>query len=312
MISETPAVGGAPPSSSRAGRIHDSRADGERSTVDSSGSRCEFDDLLIDYSKHRITPRTIDLLVALAEAAGIEAYRDRMFRGEVINTSERRAVLHTALRNRSGDPVFVDGVDVMGEVRRVLGQMRQFSDAVRSGAWVGHTGQRIRTIVNIGIGGSDLGPVMVTEALKWAKHPDLEFHFVSNVDGTDIAQALAASDAATTLFIVASKTFTTQETMTNAATARSWLLDQLGDEAGSGQTFRGPLHQRGGRRRVRDRPRQHVRVLGLGGRTLFALVCDRAFHRPVGRYGRLRGAPGGSTRHGSALSRRRRRPPTLP
>lgn len=196
-----------------------------------------FGDLLIDYSKHRITPTTMDLLMALADAAGIEAYRDRMFAGDPINTTERRAVLHTALRNRSDRPVMVEGVDVMSDVRRVLGHMREFSDSVRSGAWVGHTGERIRTVVNIGIGGSDLGPVMVTEALKWAKHPDLEFHFVSNVDGTDIAQALAASDPATTLFIVASKTFTTQETMTNAATARTWLLDRLGDEAAVARHF---------------------------------------------------------------------------
>lgn len=194
-------------------------------------------DLLVDYSKHRITTTTMELLIDLARAAGVEQARSDMFAGKKINVTEDRAVLHIALRNRSGHPVMVDGADVMIDVRRVLAQMRLFTEAVRSGAWVGHRGDRIRSIVNIGIGGSDLGPKMVVEALKWTKHPDLEFHFVSNVDGSDISQALASVDPASTLFVVASKTFTTQETMTNAATARRWLVQHLGDDEAVAKHF---------------------------------------------------------------------------
>jgi len=182
-------------------------------------------DLLFDYSKNRITAETVKLLLALAEAVDVPRWRDAMFRGERINTTENRPVLHTALRNRSDKPVLVDGVDVMPEVRRVLGQMRDFCHAVRSGDWTGHTGKPITDIVNIGIGGSDLGPAMATRALTPYIHERLSMHFVSNVDGTDIAEVLKRANPETTLFIIASKTFTTQETLTNAHTARQWFLD---------------------------------------------------------------------------------------
>ncbi len=187
--------------------------------------------LLFDYSKHRITDETLPLLMQLAREAKIETWRDRMFSGEKINITENRAVLHTALRNRSNKPVLVDGVDVMPEVNRVLSQMRTFSDKVRSGEWKGFTGKRITNIVNIGIGGSDLGPVMVCDALKPYASPDLNVYFVSNIDGAHLSRALNVCDPATTLFIVASKTFTTQETMTNATSARSWFLNAAKDNA---------------------------------------------------------------------------------
>lgn len=191
----------------------------------------KFGNLLFDYSKNRISEETIRLLVALAEHAGLPAYIERMFSGDKINTTEQRAVLHTALRNRSAQPVFVDGQDVMPDVRRVLGLMRRFADSVRSGQHVGHTGRAITDIVNIGIGGSDLGPLMVCEALKPYSREDLRTHFVSNVDATHITETLKQLDAETTLFIVSSKTFVTQETLTNARSARAWLVGKLGDEA---------------------------------------------------------------------------------
>ncbi len=197
----------------------------------------EVGELLIDYSKNRVTDETLRLLVALAEERDLRGWTERMFTGEKINVTEHRAVLHTALRNRSGDPVLVDGRDVMPEVRRVLDQMRRFSDAVRNGDWRGHTGERITDVVNIGIGGSDLGPVMVTEALKPYASDTLRVHFVSNVDGTDIAETLRRLDPAGTLFIIASKTFTTQETMTNAQTAKRWLLERLGEERAVARHF---------------------------------------------------------------------------
>ena len=187
-----------------------------------------LDDLLFDYSKNRITTETIGLLVELAKQADVEAWRDRMFAGELINLTEGRAVLHTALRNRSNRPVEVDGCDVMPGINAVLARMRDFSDRVRSGAWKGFTGRSVSDIVNIGIGGSDLGPVMATEALKPYWKAGLRVHFVSNVDGTDISETLKHLDPETTLFLVASKTFTTQETMANAETARSWLVQKLG------------------------------------------------------------------------------------
>jgi glucose-6-phosphate isomerase len=192
-------------------------------------------DLLLDFSKNRVTDETLALLRALAREAGVEAMRDRMFAGEPINLTEGRAVLHVALRNRANRPILVDGPDggrrdVMPDVNAALAHMKTFSDAVRSGAWTGYTGKPIRAIVNIGIGGSDLGPVMVTEALRHYAHADLALHFVSNVDGTHIAEALKRVDPETTLFLVASKTFTTQETMTNAHTARRWFLQHAKDE----------------------------------------------------------------------------------
>jgi glucose-6-phosphate isomerase len=190
-----------------------------------------FHDLLLDYSKHRITSETLRLLFALARQAGVESLRDRMFAGEKINLTENRSVLHVALRNRSNRPILVDGKDVVPEVNAVLSRLRAFTDAVRSGAWRGATGERITDIVNIGIGGSDLGPVMATEALRPYWQPGLQAHFVSNVDGTHIAEAVQHLRAESTLFVIASKTFTTQETLMNARSARAWLVERLGEAA---------------------------------------------------------------------------------
>ena len=191
----------------------------------------QLDDMLFDFSKHRINDETLPLLLQLAREAQLENWRDRMFAGEKINITENRAVLHTALRNRSNRPVLVDGVDVMPEVNAVLAQMRDFSEKVRAGAWLGYTGKRITDVVNIGIGGSDLGPVMVCDALKPYASADLAVHFVSNIDGAHLMRALEKCQPETTLFIVASKTFTTQETMTNAISARTWFLNKAQDNA---------------------------------------------------------------------------------
>jgi glucose-6-phosphate isomerase len=196
-----------------------------------------YEDILLDYSKNRITAETFSLLLDLAKAADVQGYARKMFSGEKINTSEGRAVLHVALRNRSNRPIVVDGADVMPEVNRVLGHMKQFSDAIRDGSWTGYTGKRITDVVNIGIGGSDLGPVMVTEALKPYSKRDLHVHFVSNVDGTHIAETVRELDPQTTLFIVASKTFTTQETITNARSARDWFLKTARDEKAIAKHF---------------------------------------------------------------------------
>jgi glucose-6-phosphate isomerase len=187
--------------------------------------------MLIDFAKHRITDETLRLLQDLARSAGVTALRDKMFAGDKINFTENRAVLHVALRNRSHRAIMVDGKDVMPEVNRVLEHMRVFSEEVRTGLWRGYTGETITDIVNIGIGGSDLGPVMVTEALKPYAKRDLRLHFVSNIDGTHLAEALRVCDPRRTLFIVASKTFTTQETITNAKTARAWFLASAKDQA---------------------------------------------------------------------------------
>ncbi len=191
----------------------------------------KFTDILLDYSKHRIDEKTLPMLLQLAREANVEGWRDRMFAGDKINITEDRAVLHTALRNRSNTPVMVDGKDVMPDVNAVLAQMRKFSDSVRNGSWLGYSGKKITDIVNIGIGGSDLGPVMVCDALKPYSSPDLRVHFVSNIDGAHLMRALNICNAETTLFIVASKTFTTQETMTNAHSARTWFLESAKDEA---------------------------------------------------------------------------------
>ena len=199
-------------------------------TVESCG-------LFLDYSKNRITRRTMDLLLALAVARDLQGEIERMFRGEKINRTENREVLHTALRNLSGDPVYADGKDVMPDVRAVLEKMKKFSDDVRNGVWKGHTGKPVRNIVNIGIGGSDLGPVMVYEALKYYSRRDLNFYFVSNVDDTHISETLRPLEQEETLFIIASKTFTTQETMTNAETARRWLLEKAGDPGAVARHF---------------------------------------------------------------------------
>ncbi|MBC8067654.1 MAG: glucose-6-phosphate isomerase [Deltaproteobacteria bacterium] len=184
--------------------------------------------LFVDWSKHRTTDETWRLLHALAQQADVAGWRDRMFAGDKLNGTEDRAVMHVALRNRSKRPMRIDGADVMPEVHRVLAKMRAFTDRLRSGNWKGHTNKSISDVVNIGIGGSDLGPVMVTEALRPYWQADLRAHFVSNVDGTHLAEVLERVDPERTLFIVASKTFTTQETLTNAKTAREWLLKKLG------------------------------------------------------------------------------------
>ncbi|PZR95719.1 MAG: glucose-6-phosphate isomerase [Stutzerimonas stutzeri] len=189
-----------------------------------------LEDLLLDYSKTAVTPETIALLLALAKAADVEAKRDAMFAGEPINTTEGRAVLHTALRNLSGRPVMVDGADVMPEVNAVLERMSTFANGIRSGTIAAADGERFTDVVNIGIGGSDLGPVMATLALA-PYHDGPRLHYVSNVDGAHIADTLAKLDPARTLVIVASKTFTTIETMTNAATARRWIAGALGEDA---------------------------------------------------------------------------------
>ncbi len=194
---------------------------GERMTLEAAG-------VYLDYSKNRVTDETLGLLVSLADQSGLRARIDAMFRGDRINVTEQRPVLHVALRAPRDASILVDGEDVVPQVHAVLDRMASFSSRVRDGEWLGHTGKRIRNVVNIGIGGSDLGPVMAYEALKHYGQRDLGFRFVSNVDGTDFAEAVRDLDASETLFIVASKTFTTLETMTNARTARAWLLKALG------------------------------------------------------------------------------------
>ena len=189
-------------------------------------------DILLDYSKNRCTSETMQLLMALASDAGVCEKRDAMFAGEVINTTENRAVLHIALRNRANRPIQVGGKDVMPDVNAVLGNMRAFVDKVRSGERKGHTGKAFTDVVNIGIGGSDLGPVMVTEALK-SYTSNIKCHFVSNVDATHVQETLKKLDPETTLFLICSKTFTTQETLLNAGTAKKWVLDYYNNDASS-------------------------------------------------------------------------------
>jgi len=196
-----------------------------------------LDDLLFDFSKHLVTEETLALLVELAAQAEVPQFIERMFRGERINLTERRPVLHVALRNRSNRPIEVDGEDVMPLVNQVLDKMRRFTEDVRSGAWKGYTGEAITDIVNIGIGGSDLGPVMVSEALQPYWKDGLRVHFVSNIDGTHLTETLKGLRPASTLFTVASKTFTTQETITNATSARDWLLATLGNHAAVARHF---------------------------------------------------------------------------
>ena len=202
-----------------------------RFTIEAAG-------LFLDYSKNRITHETLKLLLQLAQESGLRERMDAMFRGDKINVTEKRAVLHVALRAPKGEAIFVDGVDVVPAVHAVLDKMAAFSDRVRSGDWKGHTGKRIRNVVNIGIGGSDLGPVMAYEALKYYSDRSMVFRFVSNVDGTDFAEAVIDLDPAETLFIISSKTFTTLETMTNAHSARDWALAGLkGDETAVAKHF---------------------------------------------------------------------------
>jgi len=190
-----------------------------------------FKDLLVDYSKNRITEETLRLLIGLAAETGVKEAIESMFSGEKINTTENRAVLHTALRSRTETPLLVDGENVRPEINAVLQKIKMFSEQIFSGDWKGYTGKKITDIVNIGIGGSDLGPVMVTEALRPYAQTGLSAHFISNIDGTHISETLKGLNPETTLFMVASKTFTTQETMTNAFSARDWLLDHAQNQA---------------------------------------------------------------------------------
>ena len=203
---------------------------GERLTAEAVG-------IYLDYSKNRITDETLRLLVQLAEQSGLRQHIEAMFTGEKINVTEDRAVLHVALRAPKGDRIKVDGVNVVPAVHEVLGRMGEFAERVRAGRWLGHTGKAIRNVVNIGIGGSDLGPVMAYEALRYYSARELTFRFVSNVDGTDFAEATRDLDPAETLFIVSSKTFTTLETMTNAGTARDWVLAALKDKSAIARHF---------------------------------------------------------------------------
>ncbi len=203
---------------------------GERLSAEAAG-------IYLDYSKNRVTDETMQLLLGLAVECGLRERIDAMFRGERINTTEKRAVLHTALRAPVTERIVVDGVDVVPEVHAVLQRMAEFSRKVRSGEWQGHTGRRMRNIVSIGIGGSDLGPVMAYEALRHYSQRDMSFHFVSNVDGTDFVEATRDLDPEETLFIVCSKTFTTLETLTNARSARAWCLDKLSDERAVARHF---------------------------------------------------------------------------
>ncbi|UYG06887.1 glucose-6-phosphate isomerase [Halomonas sp. M4R1S46] len=193
--------------------------------------------LFLDYSKHLISDAVLDTLLELADHSALVQRRAQMFSGDIINVTEDRPVLHTALRNLGEGPLMVDGQDVMPEIHRTREQIQRFSEAVRSGEWKGHSGQRIRDVVNIGIGGSDLGPNMACRALLKYRHPELNFHFVSNVDGTHIQKVLSRLDPATTLFIVSTKTFSTQETLLNAKTARRWFLEQAGEDADVGAHF---------------------------------------------------------------------------
>jgi glucose-6-phosphate isomerase len=203
---------------------------GERLIADAVG-------IYLDYSKNRVTDETLKLLLKLAEESGLRERIEAMFSGEKINITENRAVLHVALRAPKGEKILVDGKDVVPEVHAVLDAMSAFADRVRSGAWTGHTGKRIKNVINIGIGGSDLGPVMAYEALRHYSKRDMVFRFVSNVDGTDFAEATVDLDPEETLFIISSKTFTTLETMTNAHTAREWSLKKLGDEKAVAKHF---------------------------------------------------------------------------
>jgi glucose-6-phosphate isomerase len=203
---------------------------GERMALEAVG-------IYFDYSKHRVTDETLTLLLKLAEECGLRARIDAMFRGDKINVTEKRAVLHVALRAPKGQSIVVDGEDVVPQVHAVLDKMADFSNRLRSGEWKGHTGKPIRNVINVGIGGSDLGPVMAYEALRHYSQRNLTFRFVSNVDGTDFAEATRDLDAAETLFIISSKTFTTLETMTNAHTARDWSLATLKDTAAVAKHF---------------------------------------------------------------------------
>ena len=224
---------------------------GQRLTAEAVG-------LYLDYSKNRINGETLNLLLQLAEESGLRARLDAMFRGDKINVTEKRAALHVALRAPKGATIVVDGENVVPQVHAVLDKMADFANRVRSGAWKGHTGKRIKNVINIGIGGSDLGPVMAYEALKHYSERAMTFRFVSNVDGTDFAEAVQDLDPAGTLFIVSSKTFTTLETMTNAHTARDWSMAGLGGDAKAVAGAGGGFDEHGESAGVRHRYCQHV------------------------------------------------------
>ena len=224
---------------------------GERFSVEALG-------VFLDFSKNRITDETIQLLLKLAVSSRLRERIDAMFAGEKINITEDRAVLHIALRAPKDASIIVDGENVVPKVHGVLEKMATFANQIRTGGWKGYTGKRIRNIINIGIGGSDLGPMMAYEALKHYTDRALTFRFVSNIDGTDVIEATRDLDPAETLFIVCSKTFTTIETLTNARSARAWCLDALQHEQGCGETFCGCLHQCGRSRKIRHRSCEHV------------------------------------------------------
>ena len=268
---------------------------GERFVADAAG-------LYLDYSKNRVTTETMGLLADLARESALEERRDAMFDGKHINVSENRAVLHIALRMPRGSSLVVDGVDVVQEVHQVLDAMTAFSDRVRAGEWKGHTGKSIRNVVNIGIGGSDLGPVMAYEALRHYSRRDMTFRFISNVDSTDFAEATADLSAEETLFIVSSKTFGTLETLTNATSARNWVVDQLGAEAAVAKHFVAVSTKFRARRRFRYRHRQHVRLLGLGRWALLDGLRHRALDHAGGGSRTLPRAPRRVPRDGQAPS----------
>ena len=244
---------------------------GRRLTAEAAG-------VFLDYSKNRVTDETLNLLLDLAEQAGLRARIDAMFRGEKINKTEDRAALHVALRAPAGTSITVDGKNVVPEVQAVLARMTDFSGRVRDGRWKGHSGKRIRNVINIGIGGSDLGPVMAYEALKHYSERGMTFRFVSNIDGTDFAEAMRDLDPAETLFIVSSKTFTTLETMTNARQREGLAAGRARRRSQGGrQAFRGGVHQLRKGFRVRHRHGQYVRILELGRRPLFHGFRDWPF-----------------------------------
>ena len=271
---------------------------GERLAAQAAG-------LYLDYSKNRITDETLRLLLELAEESRLRERIDAMFNGEKINVTEKRAVLHVALRAPKGASILVDGKNVVPQVHAVLEKMADFSTRLRSGSWKGHTGKRIRNVINIGIGGSDLGPVMAYEALRHYSEPSMTFRFVSNIDGTHFAEAVRGLDPSETLFIVSSKTFTTLETMTNAHTARAWSVAGFGgDEKAVAKHFVAVSTNAAGSRQVRHRHRQHVRVLGLGGRPLFDGFGDRPFDHARHRNGKFPSHAGWLSPDGRAFSHR--------
>ena len=268
--------------------------------------RLEAVGILLDYSKNRLTDETLTLLFQLARESGLAERIEAMFRGEKINVTEHRAVLHVALRAPRGASIVVDGVNVVPEVHAVLDRMADFSDRVRSGKWTGHTGKRIKTVINIGIGGSDLGPAMAYEALRHYSDRNLAFRFVSNIDGTDLAEAVRDLDPAETLFIISSKTFTTLETLTNAHSARDWCLQALGDEKAVAKHFVAVSTNAAEVKKFGIDTPEHVRVLGLGRRPIFV----RLGHRPVAddrhRTGPVPRDAGRLPRHGRAFPHRPR------